>query len=94
MRQIFKDVDESCLECLRFASLQVLELGEVGKCIVTEKKDFYQGTGKVANMLQLDLPHDSTATTTADDIDDDQPAEGREMLNVILVHEGSCTCGE
>ena len=45
-------------------------------------------------MLQLDLPHDSTATTTADAIDDDQPAEGREMLNVIPVHEGRCTWGK
>ena len=45
-------------------------------------------------MLQLDLPHGFIATTTADDIDDDQPVEGKETLHVIFVHEGSCICGK
>ena len=55
--QIFKDVDDnqvvrSVRDILqkRFttaASLEILELGEVGKYIVIEKKEFYQGSGKL-----------------------------------------------
>ena len=71
----------------RFAatvSLEVLELDDEGKYMVIEKRDLYQGSGKLATMLQQDVPHNAVHTHTTKDISDDQPAEGREMSNVIL----------
>ena len=71
-------------------SLKVLELDEEHGC---RQRDLYQGTGKMATMLQLEMPDDAVHTCTTKDINDDQPAKGRETSNMILVHEQTWTCG-
>ena len=50
-------------------------------------------TGKVVNMLQLDLPYDSSVAMSLEDINDNQPAQGSESSNVLLVHEQVCIRG-
>ena len=86
--QVVQSVEDALQEKFTAAeSIEVLELDEEGKYVVCENKESYQGSGKLVNMLQLDLPHNSSATLSVEDIDDDQPAEGRVILNVVLVHE-------
>ena len=76
------------------ASLEILELDDEGKYMVVEKWDLYQGSGKMATMLQPDIPHDAVQTHTIEDIDDDEPTQCRETLNIIVVDEQDCTCGK
>ena len=55
--------------------------------LVKSYSTVYQGSGKMATMIQLHMSHDAVHTHMTKDIDHDQPAKGRETSNVILVHE-------
>ena len=65
------------------ASLEDLEFDDEGKYMVIEKRDLYQGNGKMATMLQLEMPHDAVQSHNIKDADDDEPEEHTKRLIII-----------
>ena len=69
------------------ASVEVLELDDESKHMVMEKRDLYQGIGKMATTLQLVMPHDAVQTCTIEDSHDDEPAECMETSKYLFMNK-------